>query len=237
MAGDNSKADLELAIAARRKQRGGGQPTQRELAALRRVEKSKEAEDRERYYRSVPKGDYTRLAGDRQPKVLNGQARRWGVPCGERAVDLYAVLAWFHDLLATHGPKLLGDAGDPLLAGASQSLKDEYTREQIREKREKARLAQLDVQEREQSLLSREDVHILLGKLGEALCNGGQTMQRQFGEGPHKLLLEILDDVERTTGQFFQQHPVQATEHVSDNPQPQPKPKRKPAKRTRKPGP
>lgn len=201
----SEQLDARLAAGALAKIKAGSTPTAAERNALKRIERKREEDDRRRYYASVPKKHYCELSG-RQNKVVNEQARRYGIPCDGREVDLFAVLRVFHDLLAKHGHKLLGDTGDPLLEGASQALKDQYVREQIREKKEKAILARLERLEREQKLLPRDLVHELLGHVAEALRNGGQTMQRQHGEGPYTLLTEILEDAERTIAGFFDDH-------------------------------
>ena len=97
-----SRADLALARRAYAKLWAAEKPTDREQAALQRVETA----ERERLLRSLPKGVYASLA-DRQVRTINAQARTYGLPLLGRTIDLYAVLSAFHDLLAEHGRKIL----------------------------------------------------------------------------------------------------------------------------------
>jgi len=225
---------------ALRKQAVGKSATQRELAALAKIQRYREANDRERFYREVSKGDYCRLAG-RQQKIVDNHARLYGVPCLGPEVNLYEVVAWLHRLLVERGAQL-GECQpvghDALLAGTSQQLRDEYVRQQIAEKREKARLAQLERMRAEGQLLPREAVHALLGRVAEVLRGGGQTMQRQYGEGPYALLVELLDDVERTVDSCFTPEPQPGAPddaRSDDPPAAKPKPKRKRAAKRKSP--
>ena len=115
VAGNDASAseqiDQQLAREAIEKQRAGETPTARQQAALRKLEKQREEEQRWRLYQHLPKRDYCELAG-RQPKVVNEQADRYKLPLRGRELDLAHVLRAFHDLLAENRERIRpkGDA-------------------------------------------------------------------------------------------------------------------------------
>jgi hypothetical protein len=181
--------DRRLAGEALRKKQLRLEPTRDEKQALRRVQKEKEARDRDRHYQTVPKKDYQRLSG-RQPKVLNEQAERYSLPLRGDTVNLYAVLKSFHDLLAQYGDRLVSDDAELLDPDqVSPAL------ERLRE--EKWKLARLDRLERESELVAREQVHQLLTRGANLLRAAGELLQRQFGPDALEVLNDALDAFSR----------------------------------------
>lgn len=194
--------DRELVAAALEKRRAGQTPTRAEARALARFQREAQAQQRRDALAACPKKLYCELSG-RQVKVLNEQAARYGIPCGSATVDLGAVVRWLHDFLARNKTLLSGASEDPLLAGASQQLKDDYVRAQVAEKREKARLAQLDRLEREGRLLDAAAVHRLTSQLATILRAKSEALQRLYGPGAVKILNEGLDDAQGEIDRYF----------------------------------
>jgi len=93
--------DRDLAVSAIEKKRAGKSPTAREAAALKRVEDSRAAAERDRAYRHCPKIDYCRMSG-RPTRTLHEQAERYGLPLRGDTINLNDLLKAFHDFLAKH---------------------------------------------------------------------------------------------------------------------------------------
>jgi len=186
--------DGELVARAIRKVVDRKELTQAEREALKRHEKQKEERLRWQYYSSIPQKHWRQMSG-RQTKVLNEQARRYGIPFGGPTINLPNVVAKFHDFLADNAQKLARDADDMLAGPASAAL------ERYRE--ERAVLAKLDRLERERSLLPRDQVREFLGRLAAILRGAGDTLQRQFGPEAVRILHECLDESRREMDRFF----------------------------------
>ncbi len=186
----SEQIDRELAASALDKRRRGQKPSGGELAALKRVERAREEEQRWAFYGSIPKKHWLAMSG-RQTKVVNEQALRYGIPFGGRSIDLPAVVKAIHDFLASNARKLAaGDDDDPCLAGASSPALEMY-------RRERAKIARLDRLEREDELLPREVVHTFLGRLAPLLRDAGESLNREFGAEALATYNTMLDDVER----------------------------------------
>ena len=196
--------DKALAAEALKKQAGKKKPARAEADALRRVRKQADYDKRQEIYAAIPKAEYIDLCG-RPTKVLHDQADRYGFPLRGARLDLGKILRSMHDFFAKHKHTLanLADSDDPLLAGASQSLKDEYTKEQIAEKREKAKLARLERLEREGQLIPRDEMHALAVRWSSILREAGARLQRAFGPEAAELLGEALDNCDRETTSFY----------------------------------
>jgi len=143
---------------------------------LARVERVREEELRWQYYRSIPQKHWREMSG-RQAKVLREQATRYGLPFGERTIDLPAVVRALHDFLAANARKLAADEPD-----------DPPALEKKRE--EDWRMARLKRHILEGAHLPRSDVHDALGRVAARIRRCGESLQRQFGP----LALKVLDD-------------------------------------------
>lgn len=192
--------DEKLALSAALKRKADLDPTDRELAALKRYEHAQW----EKAYRlvgpSIPKKLWVEWSG-RQRQILDDQARLYGLPVDGATIDMRAVARWIHDHLARHGRKLSSIIGDdPLLAdGGDQSPALERYREVM------VRLRTLDVQEREESLLPRQSVHELLGRVAGILRTLGDTMLSRCGKEAHDAVTEALEDFERQLEPTFKE--------------------------------
>jgi hypothetical protein len=191
-----SEADRELVARAYRKLIDKQELTAQERAALNRHEKEKEERTRWQYYGSIPQKHWRQMSG-RQTKVINEQARRYGIPFGGATINLPAVVRAFHDFLADNAQKLARE-DDPLLDGAPTPALERY-------REERAALARLDRLEREGKLVDRDDVRQSLGRIAGLIRAAGETLERQFGKAAADILSEALDDAAREIERQFGQ--------------------------------
>lgn len=192
--------DREQAAEALRKRRAGKTPTDRELRALGRVERAQEEEQRWAYYATIPQKHWREMSG-RQTKVIREQAERYGIPFGGSKIDLPAVVRALHKFLATNARRLaVADGEDPLMAGVNSPALEEY-------RRARAKLAELDLLERKQVLLPRDQIHEGLGRITSVLRMAGDALQRQYGPEAQRILDEALDDAQREIDSLYRGEP------------------------------
>ena len=186
----SEQIDRELAASALDKRRRGQKPSGVELAALKRIERAREEEQRWEYYGSIPKKHWLEMSG-RQTKVVNEQASRYGIPFGGRSIDLPAVVKALHDFLATNARKLAaGDGDDPLMAGASTPALERY-------RLARAKLAELELEQREGNVLLRDVLHEGFGEIASMLRRASERLDRQCGREAYEILDEALTNAER----------------------------------------
>jgi len=149
---------------------------------LARIERAREEELRWQYYRTIPQRHWRAMSG-RQAKVLREQAARYGLPFGERTVELPAVVRALHDFLAANAHKLAADEPD-----------DPPALEKKRE--EDWRMARLKRHILEGHYLPRATVHDALARLASRIRGCGETLQRQFGPEALKILDNALSDAQ-----------------------------------------
>jgi len=177
-------------MAALEKQRRGEKPSRDEIAALRRFEKQRDEEQRQKHYRSIRKKEWREWSG-RQIKVINEQAERYGLPIGSATIDLPAFVKALHEFLADNARKLAGaDDDDPEIAGvASPALE--------RKRQFECRKLELQI-EREQGLwIERRIIHDGHSRIGGILRVAGEALLRQFGSRAQKILNDALDNCKR----------------------------------------
>lgn len=175
----SEQVDNELARAAINKRQRGETPTQRELAALRRVEAAAEEKRRWEYYATIPQKHWREMSG-RQTKILKEQASRYGIPFADKEIDLPAVVLALHDFLATNKTKLARDDDGEAESEALERLREEQYR-----------LKRLDRLEREGELIPRDRVHDYFGRVSSILRSVGDKLQRLAHDGDDAF--EIFD--------------------------------------------
>ena len=191
-----SAHDRKLAQAAITKEQHGHKPTREEARALKRVRAADEENKRWHYYRTIPKKHWATMSG-RQQKVLNEQAKRYGVPLARATIDLTEVATWLHDFLSTHARRLLAPAeGDELLASGSDSpALEEY-------RKAKAALANLDLATRRREMLSADDVRMICETYGGHIKRATRTLKRRYGAAAGEIITDALqaaaDDLDRS---------------------------------------
>lgn len=85
---------------------------------------------------------------------------------------------------------------DPLLAGFDSPALERY-------RAAKASLAELDLAEREGTLLPLERTRAFLFTLADTLRHANENLQRQFGPEAMKIITGALDSMDRQRGAFF----------------------------------
>lgn len=182
--------DRSLAAAALEKQRRGEQPSTKELASLRRIEKTREEEARWQYYATIPKKHWVMMSG-RSVQVLNEQATRYGLPFDGRTIDLPKLARALHDFLASNA-RLLASKGvdDPMMAGGESDQLERY-------RAARADLAELQLARERAQSLPVEEVHRGLTMMAGILRRAGEQLARHYGDGARTILDRALDNAQR----------------------------------------
>ncbi len=110
--------------------------------------------------------------------------RAKGMPGKPRAYDLQAIVIW----LRSDGPWRRGAAATPEADDAQEQAK-------LSEREAKARLAWLQVGQREGKLLDRNLVHELFTRVGGMLRQAGEVLQRHYGSEALAIQNEALEEV------------------------------------------
>ena len=185
----DEKTDRDLAAMALAKRRRGERPNRRESAALRRLERAHEEESRWSCYHTIPQRHWRQMSG-RQRKVFVEQAERYGIPFGERIVDLPKVVKALHDFLDQKAFVLdRGEGGDPLLDGPDSPALERYREEMYH-------LARLKRLQQEGFLLPRDRVHEVMARVASILRGAGDTLQKVSPEA-HEILGRAFDQAQR----------------------------------------
>jgi hypothetical protein len=196
--GDVRDGDKRLAAQARAAIDGGGEPTREQQRALKRVEKAEHDALCWQIYTRIPKKHYEQLSGRKRAQI-DAQAERYGLPLKGATVDLEAVLRRFHELLAEHrqalGKVAAGEADELMVGGNSAALE--------RYRDAKAKLALLDLRERERELMPEQQVREVLRTFADVLRGAVHQVQKQYGEGPYELIAEAVAEAERRAGELL----------------------------------
>jgi len=187
--------DVRLARAAIEKQARGETPTAREAEALRRRRKAQEQEARDTAYSAMPKGEYVRLSG-RQPKVLNEQADRHGLPLRGRTIDLGELLPAMHNLLARNKHRIIADEEDEMLRGADSDGLERY-------RHAKADMAEIDLAVRRGETMEVGTARLALASIFETLRQAGEQLRREFGPAAAALIAEAVIDAAQQARETF----------------------------------
>jgi hypothetical protein len=192
----SQQIERELAARALQKRKAGQMPSRQELAALRRWEQANEERQRWEIYHSIPQAHWIKMSG-RQAKILNEQARRYGMPFGGAVVDLEAVVRSLHDFIAKNSRRLSGADDDEadMYSGADSPALERY-------RDERAKLARLERLEREGVLVRIDWVSQYTHKLAAVVRSAGDLLQRQFGAEAFAVLDDALAELKREVGQW-----------------------------------
>jgi len=171
----SDQLDQDLARAALEKRQQGLQPSPAERGALRRVEAAREEELRWQYYETIPQKHWQEMSG-RSPRILKDQAARYGIPFGDRIVNLPEVAKAIHDFFKKHYKKfIVPETEFEMLSGGSTSPALERFR-LAKAKREERKLAE-DLGE----FVPLHKVHEGLARITTAMRSAADAIQRQFG--------------------------------------------------------
>jgi hypothetical protein len=169
--------------------------TKEEKRAVQRHERQKEERLRWQYYGSIPQAHWKRMSG-RQAKILQDQGRRYGLPFDSAVINLPAVVRALHDFLADNARKLAAEDDPTMLAGPASPALERY-------REERAILARLERQQREQTLRPADEVREGLQLVATVIRSAGDALNREFGAGAAQVLHEALDEIEREVERRF----------------------------------
>lgn len=171
----------EALIAGLTKRVRGQSPTRVESAALKVHDKSVAAE----VLAAVPRPLMRRLTGLTQGKIEN-VAARYGLPIDGAVVDLYVL---FPAMLAALDQEMeLGGEGSPAL-------------ERLRAA--KAKIAELDLEERRGSLMSVDEVMGRLTDIATIMRQRSEAMARVGGPAVQRAFEDMLDEVEDAVKRWY----------------------------------
>lgn len=132
--------------------------------------------------RALPKGKYCQLAG-RQQKVIDEQGRRHQLPVLGPTVDLFDAVKRLHDILAKHSD---------VLADGEQDLYSEKIRGQIEHLRTRKQLLDLEIAQRQDTLVERAELEQLLNWWTIRLKALGELLGRRYGREAQQTLNDFL---------------------------------------------
>jgi hypothetical protein len=102
-------------------------------------------------------------------------------------------------LLLQQGVQEIGDE-DELLAGGSNP---ELIKAKIELLREQIQLRRFDVQAKQESIVPRDQVHEVFAVVAGFIRDGVDKLQRVYGAEAYDLMMEKIEDAERTIRQRF----------------------------------
>lgn len=149
--------------------------------------------------KSCRKTFYTKIS-KRQNRSLEDQAATYDlpIPAGER-VNVPSVLTWFHDWLATNGPKLkkMADAKDRKAALEEQKLEQE-----VALIRSKMVDMEISIQKKLGTAVPIEEVRSALTWLSTEWRKFGERLGSKFGADSQRFLNEFLERIEEEVVDF-----------------------------------
>jgi phage terminase Nu1 subunit (DNA packaging protein) len=128
----------------------------------------------------------------RAHKVLYEQAARYGIPFGQERIRLPVVVRALHDFLAVHGRKILATEPDPMLAGVGGDETPGLERYRLA----KAKLAELEVEERRGTRVKCSEVREVWGIVASHLRSAAWTLERTVGEKGRRVIEDALGKAE-----------------------------------------
>ncbi len=176
----------------------GRRPTRDQQRAARRYERVLDERRRAELYAGLPKRLWLEWSG-RPPQVVNRQADTYTAPLRGAAIDLAKLAKWLHDFLAEHAAALAmarREEGDALLVGPSSPAMERY-------RLARAQLAELELQERRGSLLSRAGAHRGMGRISHIIREALRALRRDFGREAAGIIEEALDDANAEINRAF----------------------------------
>lgn len=189
LASIDEKLNRQLAQSGFEKIKRGEKPSAREQTAIGRIEKSREEELRQQYYKTIPQKHYRELSG-RQAKILIEQQTRYGIPFGGGVVDLFAVIRKFHDLLAKYS-HVFGNEDEALLTGGSDSPGLERVRLAT------ACLREMDLEERRETHIPKSEILPELMRFAGIIKNACEDVRRQWGNEPADRIAEAVNEAKQ----------------------------------------
>lgn len=136
----------------------------------------------------LPKIRWVIWSGRQRTNLLR-QAKIWGMPTGERTINIPAMAKWIHDFIAVNAERLLknGKDDDGLLDGPNTPWLDRLRR--AKTKREEFR-HECDKRE----WIKRDEIHHSMALFAQKLRLGFTKVERRFGKDAQKMIDKALTD-------------------------------------------
>jgi hypothetical protein len=207
------KIDRDLHKRAGLKLLQGMKLSTKEEVAYKRVEKLQEKARRDEVLSALPIGEYCRYAG-RRINVVRAQGEQYGLPLSEAKVNVPAVIAAFHDFLRDNWTKLKtggrpgprpqqgGDFDDELFGEGAEDGDGDLWLARCREK--KSKLLDLELQQKEGSLIPRDETMQLLSRSAGMLRQLEEELDRRFGPDAADLAKAAREGLEREISTEFE---------------------------------
>lgn len=176
---DRTERAIEAALAEHRAEKLTG----RQRSDLEWWRRQQSDESVRQVFRALPKKLYCELSG-RQPKVINEQASRYGLPLSGSTLDLFEVIAAFHNFLAVNAKKFGKDEVFSLKAN-----------EELANLRRKGQLLEIELQERNSQWVSRIEVQSGLAWLVGRLQTAAESIGVAAGKESQKLFNDLLEAI------------------------------------------
>lgn len=186
----SEQADRRLAAAALRKIQAGQKPSRDEHAALRRVESKEEERRRWEYYKTIPQKHW-RLMSGRQPRTINEQAERYGLPFGGPSVDLTDLVPRLHNFLAQNARALATASQDEdgLLVGPKTASLERLRKAQA----EKVEMQNATTR---RQLVPADEVHQVFALIANCLRGAADELVAEHGESAYEILATAISTAE-----------------------------------------
>lgn len=188
-----STVDTVAALEAKLKQAKGESLTKAEELTVKRYDEFIALQNRDDMLLNLPKGIYCKLSG-RQQKVVDEQARRYGLAIDGAKIDLYQVLRRFHDILAEWGPMIKE------LEGEEGSLRKEKLKREIELLKRKEEAAAIDIKNKHDEFVDRETLRVRMDWLASKLRMVSERLGKRFGADAQILFNHALKQIEEELG-------------------------------------
>lgn len=179
----SESARVESALRAAVKRLDGKRLSREEKRDLAWWEKHQREQLQAEILRALPKGVYCQLAG-RQQKVIDEQARQYGLPLIGRELDLGAAIKALHDLVARNAANIRPEGGP--------NLGETKLSEQVKTQRLRRRLIALEIEVKRDAYIKREELRKRLEWWAEQLRIFGGQLGRKFGREAQQLFNDFL---------------------------------------------
>jgi len=186
--------DRDLLTVAAQKRAARTAPTVREAKALSKYEHIREEEQFWRTCRRLPQRHLRVLSG-RHPRQFLDQSQRYGLSIGGKTWDLAAVMLELFALLAEIAPWYRQWEGLPRDDAALLVGPNTAAMERVRIAR--ARLLELELQQRTREVLPQREVREGFNELAGFLRAAGERIGREHGPAAGQILEDALKQGER----------------------------------------
>ena len=175
--------------------RATGKPlTKAEQKELLDIDLERRREHGVQYLRAMPKGDYLRLFGG-SSKVHIEWRDEHGFPWPEKeikTINLVEIVAWYRQQFIHGGNE---DSEDVLLRGASQTLKNEFVREKIREKQITNKQKAIELEKLQASYVPIGPIIEAHNELAERIRKTRERLVRDFDGEERDRIERAFDDL------------------------------------------